>query len=351
MIKAPTIYQVAERAGVSISTVSNALNRPDKVSSATREKVLRAADDLGFVPKSAAVVHARKGQGRIGVLAPFSSYPSYLRRLTGVMSELRDDAIEVTVYDIESAATATSPVLAASAIRGRFDGLIVMGERIEAAVEDRLSERGMPTVVVDAESDRFSVIRTDDLRGGALAARHLYDLGHRQIGYLLERQVSDYQSQARSRLDGFTQAIAGSKQAAVDVVPIGGTLEEARAAARKLLDGPGRPSAIMAHFDDLAVGAIQAALELGLRIPEDVSVMGFDDGPVAEACRLTTVRQPFEESGALAASRLLAQMSEERRTRTVTVLDCELVARTSTAALDGEVSRSEDDAGLASVKT
>jgi LacI family transcriptional regulator len=329
--KAPTIYEVAERAGVSISTVSNALNRPDRVSSATRDAVLRAADELGYVPKPAAVIQARKGLGRIGVLAPFTSYASFFRRLSGVMTQLQDQPFEVTVFDIESAATSSSPVLAASAIRGRLDGLIVMGERIDPAVEARLFDREMPTVVVDAESDRFPVITTDDVRGGAIAAEHLYNFGHRKIGYLIEQQVSDYESQARRRLNGFCQALEERSQVDITVAPTGRNVAQAKAAARLLLSGANRPTAVMAHFDDLAVGALQAARELGLRVPEDVSVMGFDDGPMAEACGLTTVRQPLEETGVLAARLLVAEMAHGGP-RTVTMLDCQLVSRSSTAA-------------------
>lgn len=335
MAKPATIYEVAERAGVSISTVSNALNRPDRVSAATRDTVLRAADELGFVPKPAAVIQARKGLGRIGVLAPFTSYASFLRRLTGVMTQLRDQPFEVTVFDIESAATSSSPVLAASAIRGRLDGLIVMGERIDPAVEARLFDREMPTVVVDAESERFPVITTDDVRGGAIAADHLYELGHRRIGYLIEQQVSDYESQARRRLNGFSQTLAGRSHVDVTVAPTGGDVAQAKAAARVLLSSAHRPTAVMAHFDDLAVGALQAARDLGLKVPEDVSVMGFDDGPTAEACGLTTVRQPLEETGVLAARLLVAEMAQ-RGPRTVTMLDCQLVSRFSTASPSSE---------------
>src|SRR3954451_21740514 len=160
-----TIYDVAREAGVSISTVSNALNRPERVSSAPRERVLDVADRLGFVPKPAAVQLARRGVGCIAILAPFTSYSFYYSRLTGVLSELRDTGVETRIVDIESAAAATSPVLAASAIRGHLDGLIVMGEQIEKTVERRLLERGMPTVVVDATSELFSVVVTDDYAG------------------------------------------------------------------------------------------------------------------------------------------------------------------------------------------
>jgi DNA-binding LacI/PurR family transcriptional regulator len=325
-----TIYDVAREAGVSISTVSNALNRPDRVSAATRERVLGAADRLGFVPKPAAVSQARRGAGCIGILAPFTSYASYYQRLTGVLTGLRDSGLETRVIDIESAAAATSPVLAASAIRGHLDGLIVMGEQIEDSVERRLHERGMPTVVVDARSERFSVVATDDLQGGALAARHLLDLGHRTVGYLTERQASDYESQARRRLDGFRRAVDAVPGTTLLVGSSGPTADEARKAAHELLTGPVRPTAVMAHYDELAVGVLQAARDLGLRVPADLSVMGCDDGPAAAAVGLTTVRQPFAESGTTAVRILAARMADPDAPRTATVLDCTLLTRSTT---------------------
>lgn len=330
MVKQVTIYDVAGAAGVSISTVSNALNRPDRVSAATRERVLEAADRLGFVPKPAAVSQARRGAGCVGILAPFTSYSSYYTRLTGVLQALRDTGTETRVIDIESAAAATSPVLAASAIRGHLDGLIVMGERIDEAVERRLLARGMPTVLVDAASDLFSTVVTDDFRGGALAARHLLDLGHRSMGYLTERQESDYESQARRRLDGFRHTLQQVPGTTLVVRASGPTEQQARDAARELLSSAERPTAVMAHYDELAVGALHAARELSLRVPEDVSVMGYDDSPAAGAVGLSTVRQPFVESGSTAVRVLAARLTNARTPRTVTVLDCSLVPRLTT---------------------
>ncbi|SDO73942.1 transcriptional regulator, LacI family [Nakamurella panacisegetis] len=331
MAKQATIYDVAARAGVSISTVSNALNRPGRVNAATRDKVLRVADELGFVPKSAAVSQARQGAGCIAVLAPFTSYASYYTRLSGLLGELRESGYEVRVVDIESAATSSSPTLAASAIRGQWDGIIVMGEGIDAPVERRLFEREVQTVVVDATSDVFSTITTDDRRGGAMAAAHLYGLGHRRIGYLTERQATEYQSQGRIRLAGFRDELASVGAAEPILAFSGSTIPLAREAAAQLLTGPNRPTAVMAHFDDLAFGVMLAARDLGLRVPQDLSIMGYDDGPAAEAVGLTTIRQPFAETGAAAARVLRSQLSSPGP-RTVTVMDCTLTVRTSTAA-------------------
>ncbi|MET0416154.1 MAG: LacI family DNA-binding transcriptional regulator, partial [Actinoplanes sp.] len=163
-----TIYEVADRAGVSISTVSNVLNKPDRVSPATRSRVLAAADELGFVPKAQAVSLARRGAGRIGVMAPFTSYGSYMRRLSGLLSAATELELDVVVFDHESAAAASSPVLASMPVHGRLDGLIVMGLPIEDAIAGRLRERNLPTVAVDADSALFSRVVIDDSEGGRI---------------------------------------------------------------------------------------------------------------------------------------------------------------------------------------
>ncbi len=323
-----TIYEVAERAGVSISTVSNAVNRPERVSAATRQKVLAAADELGFVPKVAAADLARKGTGRIGVMAPFTSYASFLRRLSGVLAAATEAGVEVVVFDHESAASTSSPTLASMPIHGRLDGLIVMGLDIETGIAERFHRRGLPTVAVDAESELFSRVLVDDVEGGRIAAAHLVERGHTRCGYLLERQVADYRSQAIKRLDGFRQVMAPFGSDAVVTAVSGNSVVEARVAAGQLLDRPDRPGAVMAHHDLLAVGVLLAARDRGLRVPQDVAVMGFDDGETAAAADLTTVRQPFEESGRAAVRMLLGHGPDTVRTTTVLAVD--LVQRSTT---------------------
>ncbi|MDY7089937.1 MAG: LacI family DNA-binding transcriptional regulator [Actinomycetota bacterium] len=323
-----TIYEVADRAQVSISTVSNVLNKPDRVSRATRERVLAAVDELGFVPKVQAVSLARQGTGRIGVMAPFTSYGSYLRRLSGLLTAATELEIDVLVFDHESAALASSPVLASMPVHGRLDGLVVMGLRIEDAIADRLRQRRLPTVAVDADSALFSRVVIDDRAGGRTAAEHLRDRGHRHVGYLLERQVSDYESQAIKRLAGFREVIAAAG-GSVTVARSDNSVDNGRRAAVDLLDAADRPTAIMAHHDALAVGVLLAARDRGLRVPQDVAVMGFDDGEMAVAADLTTVRQPFEESGSTALSVLLGHLGGSEL-RSTTVLDVSLVQRSTT---------------------
>ncbi len=332
--KPATIYDVARDAGVSISTVSNVLNKPARVAADTRKRVLQVADELGYLPKATAAHLARKRVGRIGVIAPFTTYPSYLRRLAGLMQGIAGAPVEVSVFDQESAGTASSPVLASLPIRGAVDGMVVMGEPLEPAVEQRLLARGLPVVVVDAESSCFSMVNINDHAAGRAAAEHLLALGHERIGYVLEQQASDYESQARRRLGGFRARLAEEPGVRLRIVSAGGTMEDARAVAHALLSSADRPTAVMAHFDDLALGVVRAARDLGIDVPGELSVLGFDDGPVAAAADLSTMRQPLEESGSLAAQLLLDEIAS-RGQRRVTLLDCTLVQRGTTAPAPG----------------
>lgn len=324
-----TIYEVAKRAQVSISTVSNALNKPERVSEATRSRILAAADELGFVPKVQAVSLARRGTGRVGVMAPFSSYASYLRRLAGVLRAAEAAQVEVVVYDHESAALATSPVLATMPILGRLDGLIVMGLEIEPAIAERLHRGGLPTVAVDAASSRFTRVVADDIEGGRLAAKHLAARGHLRYGYLLEQQRTDYESQAIQRLGGFKEIVEATTDVPLRIAACENSIASARAAAGELLDRPGRPTAIAAHFDLLALGVLRAAHDRGIRVPEELAIMGFDDGEAAAAADLTTVHQPFEESGSIALDLLLGRLVRDQPRSTV-LLELSVVERGTT---------------------
>jgi DNA-binding LacI/PurR family transcriptional regulator len=328
-----TIYDVATAAGVSISTVSLALNTPERVTPATRNKVLLAADELGFVPKADAVTRARRGVGRIGVIAPFTAYPSFARRLNGVFGLLREHPLEVVVFDEQSAATTTSPLLASLPITGRLDGLIIMALPLDATVAERLRRQRLPTVLVDMQRDDFDCVSTDDRGGGELAAEHLVDRGHRRLGFIGERQQSQaYFSPCQLRLDGYRHAAqtrgASVPDDAVALVRHG--IDEARRAAHELLERPEPPTAIFAHDDTLAAGVLRAARERGLSVPGDLAVVGFDDSELAPALDLTTVRQPFEESGRLGVRALLDRMSDAPAASSHTVLRLELIARGTT---------------------
>ncbi|NLU76691.1 LacI family transcriptional regulator [Streptomyces sp. HNM0575] len=328
-----TIYDVASEAGVSISTVSLALNTPARVSDRTRQRVLSAADALGYTPKTEAVAKARKGVGRIGVLAPYTAYPSVARRLGGVLKAVGDGPLEVVVYDHASAARSASPLLASLPLTGRLDGLIVMSLPLEDGAARRLGDSGLPTVLVDVSRPGFDSVHTDDAEGGRLVAEHLLERGCAAFGFLGEAQVSDaYVSPGQRRLAGFRAALhdAGRRLPPARVRYTAYGLEQAAEAARELLSGPHPPEALFAGDDTLAAGALRAAGSLGLSVPGDVAVAGFDDSELARALDLTTVRQPLEESGRAAAELLVQRMGGGPAAVREVTLRLELVPRGST---------------------
>ncbi len=324
-----TIYDVAKEAGVSISTVSLALNSPARVSAETRRKVLAAVDALGFVPKTDAVTRARRGVGRIGVIAPYTSYPTVARRLNGVLQAVDRLPLEIVLFDQESAAESSSPLLASLPITGRLDGLIVVSLPLDETVAKRLTGLRLPTVLVDVRHPLFDSVLADDTTGGRLVAEHLVAQGHRRFAFLGEAQKSHlYVSPSQRRLAGYRAALAkaGYPLTDSDMRLTAHGVESARAAAKELLSVGDRPTAVFASDDILAAGALKATHDLGLAVPGDVAVVGFDDGVLAEALDLTTVRQPLEESGRAAMERLLQQLDKPATAREV-ALRLELVLR------------------------
>ena len=302
----PTIYDVAERANVSIGTVSKALNTPARVAEPTRRRVLDAVAELNFVPKAAATSRARKGVGRIGVFAPFSSFESFHQRLNGVLlaTSTAASAIEVVVFDVESAAESARALESLPSLRS-LDGLIIMsvpfGEKPAAAMR----RARMPVVLVDLEGHGFPSVTTDDKTGGALAADRLITTGRRHLAFLGHSQVQqDHLSASLRRFDGFSQRVADHgvdlPPSRVLLVPRG--FDATVAGIEALLRDQPDIDGIFAHTDELAAIAQLAVRAAGRRVPEDVAVIGFDDGSTAVAADLTTVRQELRESGRWAAA-------------------------------------------------
>jgi DNA-binding LacI/PurR family transcriptional regulator len=326
----PTIYDVAAKAGVSISTVSLALNAPSRVKVATLERIQAVIDELEFVPKIEAMTRARRGVGRIGVIAPFSTYPSFGRRLNGVLAALRGQSYETVIYDHEGAGTS---LLASLPLTRRLDGLIVMSLPLSEQVVDRVLDRNLTTVLVELERPGFSAVTIDNVAGSSIVADLLTRKGHTRYGFVGEGGTKphphDRVLQSEARLLGFRAALEEHGHSLPDqnVRLVGHSLEAASGAAGELLDSPERPTAIFAHDDVLASGVLRAARERDLRIPDELAVVGFDDSELAQHLELTSVRQPFEESGRVAAEMLLAQLRDPTRTLQEVTLKLTLVER------------------------
>ncbi|SFM97706.1 transcriptional regulator, LacI family [Pleomorphomonas diazotrophica] len=325
----PTIYDVAKAAGVSISTVSLALNRPERVSRATRERVLGAIDALGFVPRAEAVAKARRGLKRIGVVGPFTRYPSYRRRVAGVVEAASAAGFEVVIYDSLSATEAEAPLLDSLPLTGRVDALMIVSLPVDDAALDRLTDLSIEAVLVDGRRPGLDCVFIDNARGGALAAEHLMARGCRSFALLGERtEDAVLATHLAERGRGYVAALEarGHRVPEENRITARMDLQDATAAAMALLSRPDRPDAVFAASDLLAAGVLSAARALGLGVPEDVAVVGFDDGTLAEALGLTSIRQPFEESGRVGFDLLQRRLGGGTGTREVQ-LGLELIER------------------------
>jgi LacI family transcriptional regulator len=309
-----TIYDVAELAGVSISTVSRVLNSPEQVNEATRTRVLAAIDRLNFVPKAEATARARKGTRRIGVLAPFITYPSFVQRFRGVAT-LGNTAYEMVIYNVDSASRRDG-YLSSLPVTRRLDGLIVMALPFGDEMARRLCANGLETVLIECTHPFFSSVEIDDRAGGRLVAQYLLEQGHRRFGFVGDADVPDYAIHtSERRMEGYRQALGA---AGYDLPPehIGlgpHGLEQARRLAHRLLELPAPPTAIFAPSDTQALGVLKAARERGVDVPRELAVVGFDDVEIADYIGLTTVRQPLEESGRIAVELLLARLADPTR--------------------------------------
>jgi DNA-binding LacI/PurR family transcriptional regulator len=330
----PTIDDVAAEAGVGIATVSRVLNDSPKVSAATRARVLAAMAALDYRPNPLARGLSTGRSHSVGVVVPFFTHASAVERLRGVVVGLGRAGFDLVLFDVESPAH-RSERLATLARRDRAAGLLVISLPPPPEELARLVASGVPTVLVDARGEGVPMVITDDVHGGRLATSHLVELGHRRIGFLGEPPDNPFGFTATSaRERGFRDVLA---DAGVEPAWVHYCEHDRRAAQRTmqpLLEAPSPPTAVFASSDVQATGVLGAAGDLGMRVPEDVSVIGFDDIEISAYAGITTVRQPLFESGRLGAELLLDRLAAEREPTTIE-LPLELVVRRTTGSPRG----------------
>jgi DNA-binding LacI/PurR family transcriptional regulator len=348
----PTLKDVAAALGVTTTTVSNAFNRPDQLSAALRQQVLETAARLGYAGPDPAARSLRRGRGpAIGVIYtdPLSfafadqAFVLFLAGLAGVVEDL---GVSLTLMPgTPREDPATSPVVAAI-----VDAFVVYSMADDDPLVTAARDRRLPVICVDAPvSERPWFVEIDDAGGAESAAAHLLDLGHTAVGVMTseltsqprpgvadqERQRTITHNVPRVRLQGYAAAFAarGMDWAEVPVFEAAQNTEAGGIeATRWLLAREPRPTALLAMSDRLALGALEVAREQGLSVPEELSIVGYDDIAAASASRpaLTTVSQPHAEKGRR-AGRLVIPALSGRRARRPAVLSTELVVRSSTA--------------------
>lgn len=346
-----TLARLAEELGVSRSTVSNAYNRPDQLSPELRRKVLSTARRLGYPgPDPAARALSRGSSGTIGLvfteeLSFAFSDPAAVSVLRGLASACQEAGVGLLLLPVTAGRADRASVAKDAAV----DGLVVYSMPDGDPLLEAAAERRLPTVFVDQpRPEGLPFVGVDDRRGARAAAEHLLELGHRRFGLIAYKlrpnpiraavSVARFEGSpyrlTRERAAGYLGALEASglgwdsvmAEERSSMTPVAGY-----DAAASLLAADPRPTAILTDGDQLAFGALSAARERGIAVPEELSVVGFDDVPAAAAQvpPLTTVRQPLFEKGLLAGRMLLDPGTTDGRRDEL--LPVELVVRGSTA--------------------
>jgi LacI family transcriptional regulator len=334
--KTVTIRDVARRAGVSVATASRALNGKQIVSEHTRERIRIASEELRFSPSPTA---RRLSLGRtmsVGVVSSYLTRPQAIERVRGIEAVLGDGELDLLLYNVESVQK-RDHYLETLADPQRHDGLLVVSLPPPAGMVPTLAGASIPVVFIDvhvpAVADLPRVVG-DDVEGGALATRHLLDFGHRKIGLVSDAAEDPFGfTSSRDRMVGMRRelAIAGVELPPQWVAHGQHGRYEARDLALRMLRGPDRPTAIFAASDTQALGVLAAAHEAGLNVPDDLSIIGYDDIEAADYVGLTTVRQQLVESGRRGAELVLTELALRSDPAPVISLSPELVVRSTTA--------------------
>ncbi|NUU14561.1 LacI family DNA-binding transcriptional regulator [Curtobacterium pusillum] len=324
--KPATIYDVAARAGVSKSLVSLVLQRSPRVSQQRREAVLKAIQELDYRPSTAAVSLAGTRSRTIGVVLDDFRNQWFVDLLTGLREALQDQGHRLVVAD-----RFLNTGLDASPVEGflsmRVEGLVIAGE----PDTDLAIPASTPLVIAGGRLSipRADTVANDDRAGGGMAAEHLLGLGHVRLGFIGASSAA-----SAERRSGFEAAVGAAADVAVTILPGEATEDAGSRAVAQLLDDHPDVTAVFAANDVMALGALSELAARGLRVPEDVSVMGYDDTPLAATryVGLTSIDDRSVEIGRGAGERLLARIADPGLAATEVLVEPRLVARRTTAA-------------------
>jgi LacI family repressor for deo operon, udp, cdd, tsx, nupC, and nupG len=312
------IEDVAREAGVSTATVSRALRGLPNVSESTRLTVIRVAANLGYVASRSA---SRLATGRtmaVAVISPFMERWFYGQAIAAVEAELRQSGFDALLIGLSQPEDRHHQRFDAHTLRGRVDAVIVLTAPLTGAELDRVNALGLPTVYVGASVAGAMSVRIDDVAVARAATEHLLQLGHTRIAYVGgdPRQPLSFTAPADRRA-GWMAAMreAGLEPVPAYDVPGHFTATGGRDAADQLLSLPTPPTAVFAASDEMALGVLSAAWKRGLRLPEDLSLVGVDGHELAALLGITSVQQPVARQGALAAQMVLESLRGETRRR------------------------------------
>jgi LacI family repressor for deo operon, udp, cdd, tsx, nupC, and nupG len=331
------IKEVADEVGLSMATVSRALRGLRGVSAGNRVRVQEAAQRLGYVASSTAVGLATGRTRTIAVVVPHVTRWYFTSLIHGAEGVLSDRGYDLMLLNLNESTEARHRAMQTNNLSKRSDAVLVLGLRPTLEEQSWLEDNGAKVVLVGTSLESWPSVSIDDVRVAEIAVQHLIDLGHTRIAYVggSARQALELApSSARQR--GYHQTMAAAGLELVPELDHQGdfTLASGRKAGHALLSQPHPPTAVFCASDEMAIGMLRAARELDVSVPDQLSVIGVDDHELAEYVDLTTVRQPVEELGRVAAFktlRLLGDLEPDADDPVNRLLDIELVQRGSTA--------------------
>ena len=327
------MVDIARIAGVSLATASRALSSAPGVAAATRERVLAVAEELSYVVSPEASRLSGGSTRRVAVVVPHISRWFFAAMLEALESVLRQADLDVLFYTVGGGAADSHAFFEHLPARRKVDAVVVLAFPVSEAEQQRLDLMEVSIVAAGGQSAAYPYVCIDDEAAGRQAMDHLIYLGHRRIAMIAAvdpDQPGWPASSGRSRAYYSALSDAGiAADASLAVTVDWGGLPGADAMSQLLgLRRP--PTAVYAHSDEVALGAIRTLRRAGLRIPEDVSVIGIDDHPLAELTDLTTVGQPVREQGLLAGQMVLGLLRGDEVERAV-IMPTKLIVRGSTA--------------------
>jgi DNA-binding LacI/PurR family transcriptional regulator len=330
------IVEIAERAGVSPATVSRALRGMHHVNEGTRTKIVAAAMELNY-PLRPDLIPADlvKRTNRIGVIAPYISRWFFSQAINGIEQSLREVGMDLLLYNF-SQVDARQRIFQQKQLRGKVDAIIVVSMPPTDEEFTSLLSLGIPITTIGFNHIGCTSISIDDVLGGKVATKHLTDLGHREIAVLSGARETAYNFDVSgNRSKGYVEAL---NEVGVEWNPeleISGdfNIYTSEIAMDAFLRRKKLPTAIFCHSDEMAFGALKAIRNKGMRVPEDISVIGFDDHDIAQYIGLTTVSQPPQFEGQVAAAATVTEITNPSLKKKNIVVPLNLVVRETTAAI------------------
>lgn len=330
-----TIYDVAKKAGVGIGTVSRAINDSPNINSATKERIRKIADELNYKPHSLAQSLARKKTFTIAAVVPFFTNYFFIELFKNIQVALAHHGFDLILYNVDQKYQWQHTLDRVLSDR-RADGVLIVSIGIDDEYAEKFADAKFPLVLVDNRHSQVDSIVIANRQAAKEATEHLIKLGHKRVG-MINGHLSSFP--AIMRMQGYKEALIENGLAIDDEILIicdarvgehGFNEASGYKAMQRMLNlGKKMPGAIFVASDVQALGVMRAAKERGIKIPDDLAIVGFDDIEFSKFVGLTTMRQPFGDMGRMGVERLVELISGQQDAGFHRELKAELIVRES----------------------